>query len=183
MPGIFLGMTSVRAAEQKFFCGQSSGVPTTMAMTSRGAVPVIRWVSSLGDGQYSPEARCQAVSERFQQYHEAGHLNYLTTGMENGHAVICVTDSQGGDCAGTLFTLKPGSNPDQTLQHLFGARDRVGPLNEGVPRVYVAMEEVLKGGAVAGEELPRSQEMESPPVPSDWGTETPPEPHVNDGEW
>jgi hypothetical protein len=181
IPGILLGIPSAKAAEQKFFCGQSNGIPTTMAMTSRGAVPVIRWVSSLGDGEYSPEARCQSVSERFQRFYQAGQLNYLTTGMENGTAVICVTDSQGGDCTGTLFTLKPGSNPDQTLRHLFGTQNSVGPLNEGVPRVYVAMEEVLKGETLA--DSPRSQETGNLPESSDWGAEFPTETNFGGGDW
>jgi hypothetical protein len=142
--GVLADMTSVRAEQQKFFCGNSDGIPATMASTSRGPVPVIRWVSSLGDGEYSPQTRCQSVSERFQRYYEAGQLNYLTTGTENGADIICVTADRGGDCAGTLFTVKPGSSPEQTLKQLFGAQNSIGPLNEGTPRIYVAMEEVLR---------------------------------------
>jgi hypothetical protein len=141
-------ITSVRAEQQKFFCGTSDGIPATMASTSRGPVPVIRWVSSLAEGEYSPQTRCQSVSERFQRYYEAGQLNYLTTGTENGSDIICVTVDRGGDCAGTLFTLKPGSSPEQTLKQLFGAQNSIGPLNEGTPRIYVAMEEVLRKSSV-----------------------------------
>ena len=179
--GVLFDVSSVRAEQQKFFCGNSDGIPTTMALTSRGAIPVIHWVSSLGDGEYSPQARCQSVSERFQRYHEAGQLNYLTTGTENGADIICVTTARGGDCIGTLFTLKPGSNPDQTLKHLFGAQSSVGPLNEGVPRTYVAMEEVLRTGSL--DSKPQPQESLNTPD-SDWVTDTPESHFINDnGGW
>jgi hypothetical protein len=168
--GGMVASTNVHAEPQKFFCGDSGGVPTTMASTSRGPIPVIRWVSNLGDGEYSPRARCQSVSERFQRYYDSGQLNYLTTGTENGTDIICVTAAPGGNCAGTLFTLKPGSNPNQTLKQLFGVQNSVGPLNEGISHNYIAMEDILQKRPV-DDESPKVQE--SVPVPSaDWGAET-----------
>lgn len=175
--GVLFEAVPVHAEQQKFFCGNSDGIPTTMAITSRGPMPVIRWVSSLGDGEYSPQARCQSVSERFQRYYEAGQLNYLTTGTENGADIICVTTDRGGDCTGTLFTLKPGSNPDQTLQHLFGVQDSVGPLNEGVPRTYIAMEEVLRGDFTNS--TPQLQETVTAPN-SAWGKDGTENHFIND---
>jgi hypothetical protein len=63
---------------------------------------------------------------------------------------------RGDDCAGTLFTLKPGSSPEQTLKQLFGAQNSIGPLNEGAPRPYIAMEDVLQTGSQ--DRGPESQE-------------------------
>ncbi|NJM76186.1 MAG: hypothetical protein HC852_10840 [Acaryochloridaceae cyanobacterium RU_4_10] len=117
----------------KFMCGISKGYPTTMAMTSRGPVPVIRWTSNyFGSGGYSPRYRCNIVSSKFQQYYKAGTLNYLTTGTANKMPVVCVAASKGGPCDGVLFTLKPGSDPWTTLTKLMNVRAQASPvvLNE-----------------------------------------------------
>lgn len=84
-----------------FVCGTSTVdgkvVPTTIAKTRRGDVPVIRWVSTWSTGSgFTPQKRCEIVSKSFQTYHEAGQLNYLTTGRVNGQAVICPAITQGG---------------------------------------------------------------------------------------
>jgi Circadian oscillating protein COP23 len=139
-------LTSVRADTNgsKFYCGQSKGVPTTMATTSRGAVPVIRWLSTLGEN-YTPEKRCQIVSEKFQTFYNDGTLNYLTTGVVNQLPVICAAQQENGPCSGVLFTLKPNSDPGQTLQRLLSIRDRAPGLvlNESAPQLYVNMADFL----------------------------------------
>ena len=139
-------LTSVRAdtSGSKFYCGQSKSVPTTMAKTSRGAVPVIRWFSTLGEN-YTPEKRCQIVSEKFQTFYNDGTLNYLTTGVINQLPVICAAKQENGPCSGVLFTLKPNSDPGQTLQRLLSIRDRAPGLvlNESAPQIYVNMADFL----------------------------------------
>jgi len=118
-------VTSPASAQStRFACGTSqSGSPATMAQTPNGNVPVIRWVSSFGHAAgYTPQRRCQEVSARFQSYHEAGRLDYLTTGVMNNHPVICVADNVGGACNGLLFTLPPGRDANQTLEQLMGVR-------------------------------------------------------------
>jgi hypothetical protein len=128
----------------KFFCGQSAGVPATLAKTSRGNVPVILWRSTLGDGVYTPEVRCSKVTERFQEYFTNGTLKFLTTGIMNKQSVVCVAQYKGGPCNGLLFTLKPGSNPGQTLKNLMAVQTGSrGPLNESAARVYIDMDEFL----------------------------------------
>ncbi len=115
-----------------------------MAKTSRGAVPVIRWVSTLG-GTYTPENRCKIVSEKFQTFYNDGTLNYLTTGIVNQLPVICAAQTENGPCTGVLFTLKPNSDPGRTLQRLLSIRDRApgAVLNESSPQVYVNMKDFL----------------------------------------
>jgi Circadian oscillating protein COP23 len=139
-------LTSVRAntTGSKFYCGQSKNVPATMAKTSRGAVPVIRWVSTLGE-TYTPENRCKIVSEKFQTFYNDGTLNYLTTGTVNQLPVICAAQRENGPCTGVLFTLKPNSDPGRTLQRLLSIRDRApgAVLNESSPQVYVNMADFL----------------------------------------
>jgi Circadian oscillating protein COP23 len=125
-------MTPAHASDLKFSCGTSNGAPATVAQTSRGAVPIIKWVSNIfTESGYSPEYRCKLVSAKFQEYYKAGTLNYLTTGIANNQPVVCVAATKGGPCAGVLFTLKPGSDPWRTLTRLMDVRVQAGPpLNE-----------------------------------------------------
>lgn len=138
-------LSPATAGNSKFFCGSWEGVPTTLASTKKGSVPVIRWVSDAFSGSgFDPQTRCEIVSQKFQESHEAGTLKYLTTGRKNGQNIVCVAKEEKGACSGQLFTLKPGSNPGQTLQQLMDVRDRAGgPLNESTARVYIGMDEFL----------------------------------------
>ncbi len=149
---------SVQAQSTTFFCGMSQGEPVTMAQTPRGNIPVIRWVSNyFGGSGYTPEKRCQIVSQKFQEYNQNGDLKFLTTGKVNGQPVICPTSQNGGNCNGVLFTLKPGQNPNQVLQDLMSVRDRAsGPLRQlgsgdnsnnqqnSESRTYIEMERYLR---------------------------------------
>ncbi len=145
-----------------FICARINGVPTTIAQTDRGEIPVIRWTSDrFRDAGYSPGRRCLEVSSRFQQYFRNGQLDYLTTGMMNNQQVVCVADRKGGDCTGLLFTLKRGSNPNQVLNSLLAVRVRASsvPLNESTSRVYIDMSEYLKQASV---EDPQNSQSDSP---------------------
>jgi len=103
-----------------FFCGVSSdGVPTTFANTSRGRIQVVKWTSDFfTDSGYSPERRCQEVSNRFQKL--SGELNFLTAGYLNGQPAICAGNSS-PPCTSEklLFTLKPGSDAAARIQQIF----------------------------------------------------------------
>jgi hypothetical protein len=133
-----------------FVCGKSKGAPATIAQTNRGDIPVIIWSSQrFLEAGYSPEKRCQQVSARFQQFFRNKKLDYLTTGMLNNQQVICVADRKGGNCTGLLFTLKPGSNPNQVLSSLLAVRSRASsvPLNESSSRIYINLSEYLQEAA------------------------------------
>lgn len=149
--GLSLSLLPIKAEAkaQYFSCVTQRGVPTTMATMSNGKqVPVIRWTSSVfsNDG-WSPERRCQEVSSRFSQFNDNNQLRYLTTGYMNGMNVICVALNRGDRCSGLVYTLKPGQNPTQTLNRLFGVqRTATGPLNETGDRVYIDMNEYLGVG-------------------------------------
>ncbi|MGK7877246.1 MAG: COP23 domain-containing protein [Xenococcaceae cyanobacterium] len=166
--GLTLASQPSQAQKTTFFCGISNGVPTTFASTSRGNVPVIRWVSSyFSSSGYTPERRCQEVSTRFQNYYNNGRLNYITTGIMNGQPVVCVTSSNGGSCSDLLFTLKQGQNASRTLQKLFDIRvGAAGPLYEGSnssnASVYIDMNNYLKTAPVENATSPNPQTT-SPP--------------------
>jgi hypothetical protein len=136
-------------AESRFSCLSRNGTPATVALTKRGPVPVINWTSTLGDGVYTPQVRCDIVSKKFQQFYEDGTLNFLTTGRKNGYPVVCVALYKGGACTNDLFTLKPGSNPGRTLRQLMAVKTgSTGPLNESAAREYIDVKALLETGAV-----------------------------------
>jgi hypothetical protein len=88
---------------------------------------------------YTPEKRCQIVSERLQQ---AANLNggtfkdlQLASGTVNSQTVICALKSNSNRCnrQNMLFTLKPENarNPEAVIQRIFSfARDGSSSVNE-----------------------------------------------------
>lgn len=109
-----------------FYCDQSRGSPTTFVRTQDGVrLPVIRWVSNFGlSSEWTPEKRCQQVSQRFQMSHNRGMLRYIKPGSIRGIPVICATLQPDSPCSEQtlLFTLKPGSNPVETFRRLMDRR-------------------------------------------------------------
>ena len=179
--GLILAPETVQAQERRFSCGQTNGVPTTLAKTKRGHVPVIQWTSDyFAQSDWTPEKRCQRVSGLFEQYYRAGSLNYLTTGWDRktSQNVVCVAAAEEKNCTGTLFTLKPGSNPGQTLKQLMDLRVRATNkvLNETHNRVYVNMDEFLQTrpvvpAGVGGTAEPLTSDESKPPAPPVGGEE------------
>lgn len=110
---------SLTSESVEFFCGKGNdGIFTTYAKTANFNLAVIRWKYE-GFAEYQPEKRCKEVSQRFNKYYQEGKLAYLTTGIENGLPIICVSSKFGGSCTGTLWTLKPGDNASKILHNLF----------------------------------------------------------------
>jgi hypothetical protein len=120
------------AQTQRFFCDTSGNIPTTVAQTKRQNVVLVSWVTTLGGGQYTPLARCQQVSAKFQSLNEQGRLRYITTRRINGANVICSAPQKNKPCFedGQLFTLKPGSDPRRALAEMF--KLRVGAAGSGL---------------------------------------------------
>ena len=148
---------AVRAAEplaSSISCMTAGGVPSTVVSTKTGKqVPIIYWKSEAFSGSgWTPTRRCQEVSARFQEYHQTGILEFITTGRMNGLPVICVSKTDGGGCAGLLYTLKPGQNATATLQKLFDIRNKPGaaPLEETTARLYVNFDTVVSNKAAGG---------------------------------
>ena len=129
-------------------CIASEGFPATVVQTKSGKqVPIIYWKSTAFAGSgWTPERRCQEVSARFQNHHSSGTLEYITTGRMNGLPVICVAKTDGGACAGLLYTLKPGQNATATLKKLFDVRTKPGaaPLEETTARMYLSMDSIIR---------------------------------------
>lgn len=132
-------------------CMKADGVPVTVVTTKGGKmVPIIFWKSNtFSSSGWTPTRRCQEVSARFQEYHQEGTLEYITTGRMNSLPVICVSKTDGGGCAGLLYTLKPGQSATATLQKLFDIRNKPGaaPLEETTARLYVNFDTVVRNKA------------------------------------
>lgn len=158
---MFMSSQPAQANEARFSCGQNKGLPTTLAKTKRGLVPVIHWKSKdFEKSGWTPEVRCQKVSRLFEQYYREGTLDYLTTARDKKtrQNVVCVAPAEGAKCTGILFTLRSGSNPGRTLKKLMDLRVRAtsDPLNETLERVYVNMDDFLKSSPVVSENSPIS---------------------------
>lgn len=140
----------------RFVCENHQGIPTTVAKTPTESIPIIRWVSDhfAGSG-YTPEVRCTEVSRRFQSYYDSGMIKHLTTGRMNSQSIVCVTSQDQGPCQGLLFTLKPDSNPNQTLLELMAVRvSQSTVLNETTGRVYIDFESYLQEASQTPETTP-----------------------------
>lgn len=113
---------SIQAQAPKgFVCDADSGIPTTIYHDGRGvSEPWIKWVSEhFSEAKWTPQARCETVSQRLEQYRQEGKLRYVTLGMENNQQIICVASRDNGPCEGIVYTLKPGQDGIAALNNLF----------------------------------------------------------------
>jgi hypothetical protein len=154
---------SAAQAEQgvQFICAQvfdkqKNRLPTTLAVTPRGKVAVIRWVSSMG-AMYSQQKRCEEVSPRFQEAYNNGTLNLITNGVWNRQPVICTVSKLGDGCHTLLMTLRSGDDSLKLLNELkniLNGRQR-GPIkhSSGIPQAYVQIniQEFLQSAPVEPE--------------------------------
>ncbi|MEO0934142.1 MAG: COP23 domain-containing protein [Cyanobacteria bacterium J06641_2] len=112
----------------KFMCKEifdpasESNIPATVAWVPQrqGHVRLIAWKSQYFSS-WSPQKRCNSVTNKFQKYYNEDRLNYLSTGKRNGYPVICAA-KPGETCTKNnhLFTIKHGHNPKIVLQRLLG---------------------------------------------------------------
>jgi len=115
------------AQSKKFFCGRSDGVLATVVRKSKGNVPIIIWdYRGFEASGWTPQRRCQVVSDRFQEYGDRGLLGYIRTGTVNRYPVLCVANYQGGACPSTqvLITLNRGSDAEFYLRLLLETRNQ-----------------------------------------------------------
>jgi len=125
-----------------YFCGNSpNNIPTTYARIKTGKrISVISWQKPWSD-EYTPEKRCQSVSQRFQKAEERGLLDYITSDVVNKQNVICATRRYGEPCQHVLFTLRDDDKPDEVIRELVGrgykASGTVIHSEDGSPRYYL----------------------------------------------
>lgn len=134
------------------------GHPATVATRgSRQSPPMIVWKTDSFGPQYTPERRCQIVTDRLNnvlQFYD-GKLQGLqiTHGMvDDGQTVLCVIRFYGDSCTrqNMLLTLKPknasrASAMVSRIQRFARGDSSVEPIEEsGGERVYADLSEMLE---------------------------------------
>lgn len=106
-------------SDTRFTCELVNGEYTVMyypeSQPDRGypwAIP-----SQLGGG-WTPEKRCDAITNRFEAYRQDGLLE-LTTGVENNYDIICVTTQVDPTDCRIVLTVPPGQDPQLTRDLIF----------------------------------------------------------------
>lgn len=136
---LFVFQSESKAQEQKFYCGESNGVPTTFAdKLGSQDIAIIRWTKPWSE-EFTPQRRCEIVSEQFQKADEQGSLNHITSGYWDGSPVVCGTSSHGGSCEIVLFTLRKEDNPIEAVNQLLGIASYASQALEqstGIERTY-----------------------------------------------
>ena len=128
---------SLEIASDTFFCGNINGRPTIMARHHWGNIPVIGFQSEAftSDG-WSPQKRCEDISERLEEFHVKGWLNHLT--QEDMRIdgklipVICISEKERPHFTlprgqvGLLMTLTQQDDGEEILATLKGIGKNFG---------------------------------------------------------
>ena len=144
-----------RSVQARFYCGQSYNpeakkiMPTTFVATSAKSEPIalIRWKS--GFGEYTPQGRCDKVSQKFQLAWKSGNLKYITAGTDKStrQGIICglANNNQKCDESKMLFTLRSDRDAGDVVSSINDIRSgRAGVINQSTGDKLVDLEELLK---------------------------------------
>ena len=109
-------------AQDRFSCDLNQ--MSTTVQTERGSIPLIRWTDRSFPPPFTPQQRCQIVSERFKKFDNNGTLKYIKADTINNLPALCVAAYKGGSCLpnGLLVTFKPGTDANQTLLKILDRR-------------------------------------------------------------
>ena len=111
--------TVAQNAETRFRCELVDGEYTVMYFPESQPNQSYPWAipSELGGG-WTPQKRCDAITERFEEYRGEGLLE-LATGTENGYDTICVTTQLDPSDCKLILTVPPGQDPQLTRDLIF----------------------------------------------------------------
>jgi len=114
------------AGERGFWCDNATGTPLTLYQNATGKVETwIIWRSPVFNNLgYTPQSRCQDVSQNLETQRQTGKLGFLTSSTLNGMTVICAAQSD-GVCDGILFTVNEPSRVVEVLGQLLALREGV----------------------------------------------------------
>jgi hypothetical protein len=110
---------STNNGDTRFSCELVNGEYTVMYYPESQPNQGYPWAipSELGGG-WTPEKRCNTITERFESYRQDGLLE-LTTGIENGYDTICVTTQLDPTDCRIVLTVPPGQDPQLTRDLIF----------------------------------------------------------------
>jgi hypothetical protein len=102
----------------RFTCQWVDGQPTVFYSPQSQPDRFYPWaVPQAMGGGWSPERRCQEIARRLESYRPQGLVD-MTTSVENGYDIVCVTTEQVPGCQ-IVFTVPPGQDPLATRDRVF----------------------------------------------------------------
>ena len=111
--------STTRNADTRFACEQVNGEYTVMYYPESQPNEGYPWaIPSELDGSWTPQKRCDTITSRFETYRQDGLLE-LTTGVENGYDIICVTTQLDPTDCRIVLTVPPGQDPQLTRDLIF----------------------------------------------------------------
>lgn len=125
---------SKQESSAEFVCQSLNGKLSTAVKRSQGDSPVaiIHWGLDndyFGD-KYTPESRCEIVSQRFQDIYDRDELAFITADISDwatsyGIPIICSVLQSGDTCTegDLLLTLEDNDNPNDVLKQIIAVRN------------------------------------------------------------
>lgn len=106
------------STDTRFTCQIQNGEYTVMYHPESQPEQAYPWaVPSQMGGGWTPERRCNAISQRLEFYRPDG-LVELKTGVEGTYDVLCATTERDPSCR-IVLTVPPGQNPEVTRDLVF----------------------------------------------------------------
>ncbi|WP_254568619.1 COP23 domain-containing protein [Oscillatoria sp. HE19RPO] len=130
--GMAFESNKAQAQGINFSCVRGSqGGFVTVVSNGRVTRSLITWNSqAFSHSGWTPEARCNAVTNRFNNAFASQSRLTLSTGTINNLGVICGLQGRDRRCSGDniIITLTPGTNPRGALNQLISATAGGRPL-------------------------------------------------------
>lgn len=110
--------STINSGDPRFTCQVYQGEYTVMYHPESQPEQAYPWaVPSQMGGGWTPERRCNAISQRLEFYRPDG-LVELKTGVEGNYDVLCATTQKYPTCR-IVLTVPPGQNPEVTRDLVF----------------------------------------------------------------
>ena len=113
------GEETPEPVSSRFTCEIQAGEYTVMYRPKSEPGQAYPWAvpTEMGGG-WTPERRCETISERLEEYRPDG-LVELRTDVENGYNTVCATTDEDLDACRIVFTVPPGQDPVATRDAVF----------------------------------------------------------------
>lgn len=106
----------------RYECRKDGNQFFTIAHNERGPIDLIAWESQYFGSQWTPERRCNVVTQRFQKFSDAKLLHFVSYDRLNNYNVLCIMESETSQFCmkdTLLLTLERRDDPAQVLASLF----------------------------------------------------------------
>jgi hypothetical protein len=130
--GMAFESNKAQAQGVQFYCDQGDDGGFVTRVTNGSTIKsLITWNSqAFSRSGYTPEVRCNAVTNRFNRAFQNQSRLRLSTGTINNLGVICALEGRERRCNSdnTIITLTPGTNPRAALNDIISAAAGGRPL-------------------------------------------------------